>query len=415
MAQKPKKKQKQIVKHTFTWEGKNKSGKMLKGHITAISMDLVKAELRKQGIVPKKVKKKSAGLFGSSKGKPIKSADISIFSRQMATMMKAGVPLVQSFEITADGHSNKNMADLIYAVKADVEAGGTFADGIRKHPLYFDDLFCNLVAAGEQSGALETLLEKIATYKEKTEALRSKIKKALTYPISVMVVAFIVTAILLIWVVPTFSTMFASFGADLPSFTLLVVDLSNFMVAWWWAVFGSIIIAIITISKTYKRSRRFRDFLDRTYLKLPVIGALVKNSSIARFSRTLATMFAAGVPLVEAMESVAGASGNNEYVQAILSIRDDLASGLQLQVGLQGYPELFPSMVVQMVSIGEESGALDDMLGKVADYYEAEVDNSVDALTSLMEPAIMVFLAIVIGGLVIAMYLPIFKMGEVVG
>jgi len=307
------------------------------------------------------------------------------------------------------------MSELIYAIKSDVEAGGTFADGIRKHPLYFDDLFCNLVEAGEQSGALETLLEKIATYKEKTEALKSKIKKALTYPISVMVVAFIVTAILLIWVVPTFSTMFASFGADLPSFTLLVVDLSNFMVAWWWALFGSIIIAIIVIGKTYKRSRKFRDMLDRTYLKLPVVGALVKNSAIARFSRTLATMFAAGVPLVEAMESVAGASGNNEYVQAILAIRDDLASGLQLQTGLQAFPHLFPSMVVQMVAIGEESGALDDMLAKVADYYEAEVDNSVDALTALMEPAIMVFLAIVIGGLVIAMYLPIFKMGEVVG
>ncbi|VAW64959.1 Type IV fimbrial assembly protein PilC [hydrothermal vent metagenome] len=412
---KSKKKQKKIVKSTFTWEGKNKSGKILKGQIIASNMDLVKAELRKQGIVPKKVKKKSAGLFGGGGGKPIKSADICIFSRQMATMMKAGVPLVQSFEITADGHSNKNMTDLIYAIKADVEAGGTFADAIRNHPLYFDDLFCNLVSAGEQSGALETLLEKIATYKEKTEALKAKIKKALTYPMSVLVVAFIVTAILLIYVVPAFAQVFSGFGADLPAFTLFVVGLSDFMVEWWWAVFGSIIGAIIGIGQTYKRSRKFRDTLDRTYLKLPVVGALVKNSAIARFSRTLATMFAAGVPLVEAMDSVAGASGNNEYVKAILTMRDDLASGLQLQTGLQAFPELFPNMVVQMVSIGEESGALDDMLGKVADFYEAEVDNSVDALTSLMEPAIMVFLAIVIGGLVIAMYLPIFKMGEVVG
>lgn len=407
-------KQKKAEKSTFTWEGKNKDGKVLKGEIHAMSQDLVKAELRKQGIVPKTVKKKSAGLFGG-KGKPIKTADISVFSRQMATMMKAGVPLVQSFEITADGHSNKSMTELIYAIKADVEAGGTFADAISKHPMYFDDLFCNLVAAGEQSGALETLLEKIATYKEKTEALKAKIKKALFYPISVLVVAFIVSAILLIFVVPSFSNMFAGFGADLPAFTLMVVGLSDFMVAWWWAIFGGIAIAITAFAQTFKRSRKFRDSLDKLYLKIPVVSALVKNSSIARFSRTLATMFAAGVPLVEAMDSVAGATGNNEYVKAITTLRDDLSSGLQLQTSLQAFPDLFPNMVVQMVAIGEESGALDDMLGKVADFYESEVDNSVDALTSLMEPAIMVFLAIVIGGLVIAMYLPIFKMGEVIG
>jgi len=408
-------KQKKAEKSTFTWEGKNKSGKVLKGEIHAMSQDMVKAELRKQGIVPKRVKKKSSGLFSGSKGKAIKSADISIFSRQLATMMKAGVPLVQSFEITADGHSNKNMSELIYAIKADVEAGGSFAEAISKHPMYFDDLFCNLIAAGEQSGALETLLEKIATYKEKTEALKAKIKKALFYPISVLVVAFIVSVILLIYVVPTFSSMFASFGADLPAFTLMVVGLSDFMVAWWWAIFGGIAVTITAVSQTFKRSRKFRDSLDKLYLKMPVVGALVKNSSIARFSRTLATMFAAGVPLVEAMDSVAGATGNNEYVKAINALRDDLSSGLQLQTSLQAFPELFPNMVVQMVAIGEESGALDDMLGKVADFYEAEVDNSVDALTSLMEPAIMVFLAIVIGGLVIAMYLPIFKMGAVVG
>ena len=407
--------QKKLEKSSFTWEGKNKDGRQVKGEITAANQDLVKAQLRKQGITPTKVKKKSTGLLGSSKGKPIKSADISIFSRQMATMMKAGVPLVQSFEITADGHSNKSMSDLIYAVKADVEAGGTFADALKQHPMYFDDLFCNLVEAGEQSGALETLLEKIATYKEKTEALKAKIKKAMTYPISVMVVAFIVTVILLIFVIPTFASMFAGFGADLPSFTLFVVGLSDFMVEWWWAVFGIIGIIFTSITQTYKRSVKFRHWLDRVYLKLPVVGALVTNSSIARFSRTLATMFAAGVPLVEAMDSVAGASGNSQYVKAILAVRDDLASGLQLQSSLQAYPQLFPNMVVQMVAIGEESGALDEMLGKVADFYEAEVDNSVDALTSLMEPLIMAFLAVVIGGLVIAMYLPIFKMGEVVG
>ena len=407
--------QKKLEKSTFSWEGKNKDGRILKGEITASSQDLVKAELRKQGIIPKKVKKKAAGLFGGSKGKPIKSSDISMFSRQMATMMKAGVPLVQSFEITADGLSNKNMSELILSIKAEVEAGGTFADALKKYPLYFDDLFCNLVEAGEQSGALETLLEKVATYKEKTEALKAKIKKAMTYPISVMVVAFIVTVILLIYVVPAFAEMFSSFGSDLPAFTMLVVNLSDFMVEWWWAVFGIILGTLTAITQTHKRSRKFRDNLDRLYLKLPVIGDLTKNASIAKFSRTLSTMFAAGVPLVEALDSVAGASGNNEYVKAIFAVRDDLASGLQLQASLQNYPELFPNMVIQMVSIGEESGALDEMLAKVADYYEAEVDNSVDALTSLMEPIIMVFLAIVIGGLVIAMYLPIFKMGEVVG
>ena len=408
-------KQKKAEKTTFTWEGKTKDGKILKGVIHAASQDLVKAELRKQGIVPQKVKKKSAGLFGGGKGKPIKSGDISVFSRQMATMMKAGVPLVQSFDIVGDGHSNKNMSELIFTIKSDVEAGGTFAEAISKHPLYFDDLFCNLVAAGEQSGALETLLEKIATYKEKTEALKAKIKKAMMYPLSVLIVAFIVSAILLIFVVPSFSNMFAGFGADLPAFTLLVVSLSDFMVAWWWAIFGGIALAITAFSQSFKRSKKFRDFLDKTYLKIPVVNALVMNSSIARFSRTLSTMFTAGVPLVEAMDSVAGAAGNNEYVKSILVMRDDLSSGLQLQSSLQTFPDLFPNMVVQMVSIGEESGALDDMLAKVADFYESEVDNSVDALTSLMEPLIMVFLAIVIGGLVIAMYLPIFKMGEVIG
>ena len=333
----------------------------------------------------------------------------------MATMMKAGVPLVQSFDITAGGHSNKNMSELIYQIKGDVEAGGTFADAISKHPLYFDDLFCSLVEAGEQSGALETLLEKVATYKEKTEALKAKIKKALVYPVSVLIVAFVVSAILLIFVVPIFAEMFSSFGSDLPAFTQFVVGISDFVVEWWWVIFGGIAGTIFGISNFYKRSKKFRNFLDKTYLKTPVVGNLVLTSSVARFSRTLSTMFAAGVPLVEALDSVAGASGNNEYAKAILTIRDDLASGLQLQSSLQAFPELFPNMVVQMVSIGEESGALDEMLAKVADFYEAEVDNAVDSLTTLMEPLIMSFLAVVIGGLVIAMYLPIFKMGQVVG
>ncbi len=407
--------QKKLEKSTFRWEGKNKDGKTVKGEITGNSQALVKAELRKRGILPKKVVKKSAGLFRGKKGKKIVSADISVFSRQMATMMKAGVPLVQSFEITADGHSNPSMTELILKIKTDVEAGGTFAEAISKHPLYFDELFCNLVAAGEQSGALETLLEKIATYKEKTEALKTKIKKAMVYPMSVLGVAMIVSAILLIFVVPIFAGLFSSFGSDLPAFTLFVVGLSDFAIEWWWVIMLIVIGTVWGFTQTFRRSKKFRNSLDRLYLRLPVISGLVKNSSIARFSRTLATMFAAGVPLVEAMDSVAGASGNNEYVEAILTLRDDLASGLQLQSSLQQFPELFPNLVVQMVSIGEESGALDDMLSKVADYYEAEVDNSVDSLTALMEPAIMVFLAIVIGGLVIAMYLPIFKMGEVVG
>jgi len=406
-------KQKTIKKDSFTWEGVNRDGKTVKGETTSNNADLVKAELRRQGIVPKKVKKKAKSLFGSS-GKPIETADIAVFSRQMATMMKAGVPLVQSFDIVGQGHSNPNMSELILTVKADVEAGGTFAQAIRKHPLYFDDLFCNLVEAGEQSGALETLLEKVATYKEKTEQLKKKIKGALTYPIAVLVVAFIVTAILLLYVVPIFAEMFEGFGAELPAFTAFVVDISNAFVDQWYIIFGGIGAAVFSFTNAYKRSEKFREFLDKMYLKLPVIADLTLKSSVARFSRTLATMFAAGVPLVEAMDSVAGASGNSVYKKAILQVKDDISSGTQLQASIGQFPDLFPNMVVQMVAIGEESGALDDMLGKVADYYEEQVDASVDNLTALMEPAIMVFLAVVVGGLVIAMYLPIFKMGAVV-
>ena len=406
-------KQKTIKKDSFIWEGVNKEGKKVKGETTSNNADVVKAELRRQGIVPKKVRKKPKSILGGS-GKPILAGDIAVFSRQMATMMKAGVPLVQSFDIVGQGHSNPNMAQLIFTIKADVEAGGTFAQAIRKHPLYFDDLFCNLVDAGEQSGALETLLEKVATYKEKTEALKKKIKGALTYPIAVLVVAFVVTAILLLYVVPIFAGMFKDFGAELPAFTAFVVGLSDAFVEKWYIIFGGIIGTVLGFTNAYKRSKKFREWLDRMYLKAPVIADLTLKSSVARFSRTLSTMFAAGVPLVEAMDSVAGASGNSVYQKAITQVKDDISSGMQLQASISQYPNLFPNMVVQMVAIGEESGALDEMLSKVADYYEEQVDAAVDNLTALMEPAIMVFLAIVVGGLVVAMYLPIFKMGSVV-
>ena len=400
---------------TFTWEGTNKQGKIIRGETTATSIDAVKAELRKQGVTPKpgKVKRKGKSLFGN-RGKKIVPGDIAIFSRQMATMLKAGVPLVQAFDIVGQGHSNKNMSELIMKIKSDVESGGTFASALAKHPLYFDDLFVSLVDAGEQSGALEDLLDKVATYKEKTEALKSKIKKALTYPIAVLVVAVIVTAILLIFVVPTFAGMFEGFGAELPAFTQMVVNLSDFMIEWGWMLGLSLIALIMAFIQTKKRSRKFREKLDVLSLKLPAFGALMFNSAIARFSRTLATMFAAGVPLVEAMVSVAGAAGNSVYTKEILRVRDDIASGTTLQASLSQNKDLFPNMLIQMVGIGEESGALDEMLSKVADYYEAAVDDAVDNLTALMEPLIMSFLAVVIGGLVIAMYLPVFKMGEVV-
>ena len=400
---------------TFTWEGINKQGKVIRGETTATSIDAVKAELRKQGVTPKpgKVKRKGKSLFGN-RGKKIVPGDIAIFSRQMATMLKAGVPLVQAFDIVGQGHNNKNMTELIMKVKSDVESGGTFASALAKHPLYFDDLFVSLVDAGEQSGALEDLLDKVATYKEKTEALKSKIKKALTYPIAVLVVAVIVTAILLIFVVPTFAGMFEGFGAELPAFTQMVVNLSDFMIEWGWLLGLSIVAVIMGFLQAKKRSRKLREKLDVLSLKLPAFGALMFNSAIARFSRTLATMFAAGVPLVEAMVSVAGAAGNSVYTKEILRVRDDIASGTTLQASLSQNKVLFPNMLIQMVGIGEESGALDEMLSKVADYYEAAVDDAVDNLTALMEPLIMSFLAVVIGGLVIAMYLPVFKMGEVV-
>ncbi len=400
---------------TYSWECTNKKGQTIKGETIAASIDLVKAGLRKQGLIPRKgkIKKKTTGLFAPRR-KAITTKDIAVFSRQLATMMKAGVPMVQSFDIVAQGHSNPSMSRLIYQIKATVEGGGTLAGALAQHPAQFDDLFVSLVDAGEQSGALETLLEKVATYKEKSEALKTKIKKAMTYPITVLVVAVVVSAILLIFVVPTFANMFASFGAELPAFTRFVVGLSDGLVNNVWFFIGAIIAAIYAFKQAKIRSRGFREFLDRLTLKLPAVGQLATNAIIARFSRTLATMFAAGVPLVEAMVSVAGASGNSVYYKAIMQVRDDIASGTTLQSSLSQNKALFPNMLIQMVGIGEESGALDDMLDKVAEYYEEAVDDAVDNLTALMEPMIMAFLAVVIGGLVIAMYLPIFKMGSVV-
>ena len=400
---------------TFSWECTNAKGKTVKGETIAASADVVKAELRKQGLTPKKgkIKKKGGSLFGS-KEKPITTKDIAVFSRQLATMMKAGVPMVQAFDIVGQGHSNPSMGKLIIQIKGDIEAGGTLASALSNHPAYFDDLFVSLVDAGEQSGALETLLDKVATYKEKSEALKNKIKKAMTYPISVLVVAVVVSAILLIFVVPTFAEMFAGFGAELPAFTLFVVGLSDIVVDNVWLFIAVIVGAIYAFKQAKIRSKAFRDSLDKLALRLPAVGLLTTNAAIARFARTLSTMFAAGVPLVEAMDSVAGAAGNCVYKEAILKVRDDISSGTTLQVSLSSNKELFPNMLIQMVGIGEESGALDEMLDKVAEYYEEAVDDAVDNLTALMEPMIMAFLAVVIGGLVIAMYLPIFKMGEVV-
>ena len=400
---------------TYTWECINNKGQTIKGQSVAASADVVKAELRKQGLTPKKgkIKKKSGSLFGEKK-QAITTKDIAVFSRQLATMMKAGVPMVQSFDIVGQGHSNPSMSKLIGLIKADVEAGGTLASALSQHPAQFDDLFVNLVDAGEQSGALETLLEKVATYKEKSEALKNKIKKAMTYPISVLVVAVVVSAILLIFVVPTFADMFEGFGAELPAFTLFVVGLSDTLVDNVWFFIAGIAAAIYGFKQAKIRSKAFRDTLDKMALKMPAVGALTTNAAIARFARTLATMFAAGVPLVEAMVSVAGAAGNSVYTKAILQVRDDISSGTTLQASLSQNKELFPNMLIQMVGIGEESGALDDMLDKVAEYYEEAVDDAVDNLTALLEPLIMSFLAVIIGGLVIAMYLPIFKMGEVV-
>ncbi|CAE6943423.1 Type IV pilus assembly protein PilC [Pseudomonas marincola] len=403
--------EKALKTSVFTWEGKDKKGSRVKGELKGTNPALVKAQLRKQGINPTKVRKKSVSIF--SAGKKIKPMDIALFTRQMATMMKAGVPLLQSFDIIGEGLDNPNMRKLVDEVKQDVAAGNSFAASLRKRPDYFDDLYCNLVDSGEQSGALETLLDRVATYKEKTEALKAKIKKAMNYPIAVIVVALIVSAILLIKVVPQFQSVFSSFGADLPTFTLMVVALSEVVQKWWLAMLAGLFAIIFAIKNLHKHSEKFRDWIDRTALKMPIVGDIIYKSAIARFARTLATTFAAGVPLVDALDSVAGATGNIVFKNATNKIKADVSSGMQLNFSMRS-TDVFPSMAIQMTAIGEESGSLDEMLDKVASYYEEEVDNAVDGLTSLMEPLIMSVLGVLIGGLVIAMYLPIFQLGQVV-
>ena len=404
--------EKALKTSTFIWEGKDKRGATIKGKLNGQSPALVKAQLRKQGINPLKVRKESVSIL--SKGKKIKPMDIALFTRQMATMMKAGVPLLQSFDIIGEGLENPNMRTLVDEVKQDVAAGNSFAASLRKRPLYFDDLYCNLVESGEQSGALENLLDRVATYKEKTEALKAKIKKAMTYPIAVIVVAFIVTAILLIKVVPQFEEVFAGFGAELPGFTQMVVNLSRWIQEWWWLILAALFAAAFTFQNTYKRSEKFRDWMDRTLLKTPIVGDILYKAVVARYARTLATTFAAGVPLVDALDSVAGATGNVVFRNAVYRIKQDVSSGVQLNFAMRT-TDVFPSMAVQMTAIGEESGSLDEMLDKVASFYEAEVDNAVDNLTTLMEPMIMAVLGVLVGGLIIAMYLPIFTLGSVVG
>ncbi|MGD8907260.1 MAG: type II secretion system F family protein [Gammaproteobacteria bacterium] len=394
----------------FSWEAKDIRGTRIRGKTMAVNEAAVRATLRRQGLVPTRIRKKST-LFQTKQ--KITTEDIAIFSRQLATMMAAGIPLVQAFDIVGSGHENQSMQKLIMTVKTDIEGGATLAESLAKHPVYFDELFVNLVAAGEQSGALETLLDKIATYKEKTEAIKKKIKKALTYPAAVVSVAIIVTAILLIYVIPTFESLFSSFGADLPAFTRAVVDLSVFVRTKGWLLLVLFVGAVAALIFFKKRSKKFAHFLDRMLLRIPLIGEIMRKAAIARYARTLSTMFSAGVPLVEALESVAGATGNIVYQEGVLDIREEVSTGQRLARSME-MTELFPNMVVQMVAVGEESGSLDEMAAKVADFYEAEVDAAVDNLSSLLEPAIMAILGVLVGGLVVAMYLPIFKLGAVI-
>jgi type IV pilus assembly protein PilC len=393
---------------TFAWEGKDKGGKVVRGEIRAVSETAVNATLRRQGIVVQKVKKQKKGSGGS-----VGSKDIALFTRQLATMMKAGVPLLQSFDIVGKGATNPAVGKLLTDIKTDVETGSSLAAAFRKYPLYFDTLYCNLVGAGEQAGILETLLDRLATYQEKTLAIKSKIKSALFYPIAIIAVAFIITAVIMIFVIPAFKQVFTAFGADLPTPTLVVMAISDWFVAYWYIIFPVIGGSIYGFLESWKRSLAVQIFMDRLMLKAPVFGHLVRISTIARWTRTLSTMFAAGVPLVEALDSVGGASGNYVYAEATKKIQQEVSTGTALTVAMTN-TNVFPSMVLQMCSIGEETGALDGMLGKVADFYEAEVDDAVEALSSLMEPMIMVVLGTLIGGMVIAMYLPIFKMGQAV-
>jgi type IV pilus assembly protein PilC len=395
----------------FNWEGLDKKGKKTQGVAEAISVAYVNAQLRRQGINPTKVRKQTKSLFQSKK--KITPKDISVFTRQFATMVQSGIPIVQGIDIVAKGHENPSMQELLTTVKQDIESGTTLSGALGKHKLYFNALYCNLVQAGEQAGILDNILQKVATYQEKIEAIKGKIKSALFYPAAVMVVAFIVTAILLIFVVPQFESMFKGFGAELPAMTQFVVNLSRFMQDYWWVIFGSLGGAVGFIGYTYKRSEKMQHTVDRLVLRAPVVGVIVKKATIARYARTLGTMFAAGVPLVESLDSVAGAAGNRVYYEGVIAIKNEVSTGTHLRVAME-QTGLFPNMVVQMVAIGEESGELDKMLGKVADFYEAEVDDAVASLSSLIEPMIMAFLGVIVGGLVIAMYLPIFKLAAVV-
>ena len=397
-----------VKEFNFIWEGKDKTGKIVKGELRAGGEAVVQATLRRQGIMVSKVKKQKAGSGGK-----VTEKDVSLFTRQMATMMKAGVPLLQAFDIVGKGHSNPAVARLLGELKMEVETGSSLASAFRKYPMYFDALFCNLVSAGEQAGILETLLDRLASYKEKIIAIKSKIKSALFYPIAIIVVAFIITAIIMIFVIPSFKQVFTAFGADLPAPTLFVMAISDAFVKYWYLIFGGIFGGLYSFLSLWKRSVPVQIAMDRLLLKAPVFGDLVRKSTIARWTRTLSTMFAAGVPLVEALDSVGGASGNFVYVLATKEIQNKVSTGTSLTVAMQE-SNVFPSMVIQMCSIGEESGALDSMLSKVADFFEAEVDDAVEALSSLMEPMIMVVLGTLIGGMVIAMYLPIFKMGQAV-
>jgi type IV pilus assembly protein PilC len=397
----------------FLWEGTDKQGKKTKGEISSASPSIARAELRRQGIVASKVRKKSQGLNFSIGGN-VKPADVALFTRQMATMMRAGVPLVQAFDIVADGLDKPKVGELVRTIRNDVSGGSAFAAALRKHPLYFDELFCNLVDAGEQSGALETMLDRIATYKEKSESLKAKVKKAMTYPIAVLCVAFIVSGLLLIKVVPQFQEVFRGFGAELPAFTQFVIEISEFVQSYWLIILALIGGVVGGLIQARKRSKSFKDTLDRIALKMPVVGNIIEKSSVARYARTLSTTFAAGVPLVDALNSVAGSTGNQVYSTAVLKIRDDVSTGQQLNFAMKS-TGVFPNMIIQMVAIGEEAGALDDMLDKSATYYEEQVDNAVDNLTALMEPMIMAVLGVLVGGLIIAMYLPIFQLGAVVG
>jgi type IV pilus assembly protein PilC len=408
----PKAKKVASQKRVYLYKGVDRQGNKVAGEVEVASPALAKAYLQKQGIKTKSVSRKLAISIGGGGGS-IKPMDIAIFSRQLATMMKAGVPLIQSFDIVAEGLENKKMAELVRTVRNDVAGGGSLADALSAHPRYFDELFCNLVSSGEQSGSLETMLDRVATYKEKSEALKAKIKKAMTYPMAVVAVAFIVTALLMVKVVPQFADIFGSFGAELPAFTQVVIGISEWFQAYWWVVVGGVVGLVTAHKEASHRSKKYSDTVDAILLKAPVVGAIVTQSVYARFARTLATTFAAGVPLVDALDSVSGAAGNEVYARAIRKVREEVTTGISLNVSMKA-SGVFPSMMLQMVAIGEESGALDSMLEKVATHYEAEVDNAVDNLTALMEPMIMSVLGVLVGGLMVAMYMPIFQLGNAI-